>query len=264
MPAKTINKTEQRELDAHAKLRAEFAAAFADVESTDGAYVYDEAQKRAIPTELGKRLEAKRDRIDTRLEAAAAKLRKRGYVLEHADSKPTKEEEAAVSATADKPKPAQSVEFDWPTKPAELIVAYVTERASADADAPNKGLPFINDDGILRVRSEDWRNWLEAKGITPSKLEASKPWRDAGFSMKPYALPGEGRSHGFYTGPAPKGTAKLPRRKAQRAARAPRPFGRLTDAQRVVIDNALADYKPASDELKAAREELVAALVEAE
>ena len=86
--------------------------------------------------------------------------------------------------------------------------------------------------------------------------------------MKPYALPGEGRAHGFYTGPAPKGTSKLPRRKPARAARAPRnPFAMLEQGQRELIRKGLGglgDGALGSAEAAAARDELIALLDAAE
>jgi hypothetical protein len=108
-------------------------------------------------------------------------------------------------------------------------------------DAPNTGAPFITENGILRIRSEHWRASLVDNGMVPSKSEATAPIRELGFSMKPYALPGEGRSHGFYTGELPKGTGKLPIRKATRTARPRNPFKGLTDGQRAELLDALAD-----------------------
>jgi hypothetical protein len=109
------------------------------------------------------------------------------------------------------------------TLPKKLLVSYLKERVSADADAPHRGLPFITEAGVLRIRPADWMDWLAAQGIEPSKKEAVQALKDAGLVQKVYALPKvdghddlAGKSFGLYTGPAPAGTAKLQRR-AQRA-----------------------------------------------
>src|SRR3954451_6042127 len=51
----------------------------------------------------------------------------------------------------------------------ELILTYLKANASDAPDAPNKGLPFITEDGILRIRGEHWREWLAAQKIDASK-----------------------------------------------------------------------------------------------
>jgi hypothetical protein len=140
--------------------------------------------------------------------------------------------------------------FDWPKPPREILIAYLKANVTDAQDAPNTGAPFITENGILRIRSEHWRAWLVDQGIAPSKSEATAPIRELGFSMKPYALPGEGRSHGFYTGELPKsklpGLGKLPIRKATRTAAPRNPFKGLTDGQRAELLDALAD-RPESE-----------------
>jgi hypothetical protein len=183
-----------------------------------------------------------------------------------AEAAPT--EQATPTKTAGKNKEAKKVSvttetkepaFTWPKPANAVLLDYLTANVSDAAEAPNQGLPFITEDGTLRIRSEHWRDWLVEQGIAPSKMEATKPIRDLDYKMKPYALPGEGRSHGFYTGPAPEGTGDLPRRKGGRGTRTARPFGTLSDAQRQVLTEALTSAKfrgPLSD----ARDELLAQL----
>ena len=75
-------------------------------------------------------------------------------------------------------------------------------------------------------------------------------------------LPGEGRSLGFYIGPAPSGTKSLPRRVAERASRPRKAFGRLTAEQAEVIGRGLQAFDIGDDEaeLAAVRDELLAEL----
>lgn len=130
-------------------------------------------------------------------------------------------------------------EFTWPKKPAEILLDYLKAEVTADASAPNKGAPFIDAKGILRFTGTHWRTWLAKQGMHPGKNEAGKPVRDAGMKMRPFALPGENRQMGFYTGPAPRGTSSLPKRIVERATRStsstPRkpadPFSKFTDEQ---------------------------------
>lgn len=115
--------------------------------------------------------------------------------------------------------PASSTaEFTWPKRQAELLLDYLQAEVTGDADAPNKGAPFIDKKGILRFHGRHWREWLAKEGMHPTVRQAGEPPRNAGMKMRPFALPGGG-SGGFYTGPAPKGTASLPRRVVERAAR---------------------------------------------
>jgi hypothetical protein len=111
-------------------------------------------------------------------------------------------------------------EFTWPTPPKKLLGTYLKERTSGAADAPHQGLPFITPAGVLRVKPSDWTSWLEGQGIAAPKRDALQALKDAGLVQKVYALPRhaehDARSFGLYTGPAPTGTARLPRR--QRAA----------------------------------------------
>jgi hypothetical protein len=109
--------------------------------------------------------------------------------------------------------------FTWPKPAKRLLATYLRERTSPAADAPHQGLPFINEAGVLRVKPSDWMGWLEGQHIAAPKRDALAALKDAGLVQKVYKLPGEKRSFGLYTGPAPAGTAKLPRR-AQRATAA--------------------------------------------
>jgi hypothetical protein len=105
--------------------------------------------------------------------------------------------------------------------PKQLLSAYLKERVSGDHDAPHQGLPFISDQGVLRVRPTDWCDWLTAQGVEMSKREALQVLKDAGLTQKVYVLPAhddyETRSYGLYTGKAPSGTSKLPRRASKAA-----------------------------------------------
>jgi hypothetical protein len=167
----------------------------------------------------------------------------------------------ATSKTSTKKKgnAAKPQGFDWP-KPAKQVLAdYLKARVTADQNAPNEARPFINQKDVLHVHSSDWRAWLAEQGLKPSKADAAKPLRDAGLKVRAFPLPGEGRSLGFYTGTAPAGTSRLPRREAVRRPRASRPFGRLTDEQRQVIGAALTAYEfaPEEAELAEVRDELL-------
>jgi hypothetical protein len=78
---------------------------------------------------------------------------------------------------------------------------------------------------VLRVKPSDWTSSLEEQGIAAPKRDALLALKDAGLVQRVYPLPASdahkelnGKSFGLYTGPAPNGTAKLPRRALQRAA----------------------------------------------
>lgn len=114
--------------------------------------------------------------------------------------------------------------FTWPKAPKQLLGSYLKERVSGAADAPHQGLPFITEAGVLRVKPSDWIDWLETQDIAAPKREALQALKDAGLVQKVYALPRhpdhpDAKSFGLYTGPAPAGTSKLPRRVAERAAK---------------------------------------------
>ena len=113
-------------------------------------------------------------------------------------------------------------EFTWPTPAKRLFKQYLQERTSAAADAPHRGLPFITDKDVLRVKPSDWMQWLAEQGVDAPKKVALQALKDAGLVQKVYALPkGDGLltgSFGLYTGPAPAGTARLPRWTPQRKA----------------------------------------------
>jgi hypothetical protein len=145
-----------------------------------------------------------------------------------------------------KTSPATPAAFEWPKKPAAVLLHYLKANVSADADAPNQARPFINANGVVHLHSSHWREWLAGEGMEPTKAQAAAPLRDAGLAVRAYPLPGEGRSLGFYTGPAPKGTDKLPRRVVVRT-RAPRnPLAKLDEAQRAEVAAAL-EARPASE-----------------
>ena len=180
----------------------------------------------------------------------------------HADAKA--DAKAAKKATP-KTKPAAKpapVAFTWPIKPEKLFSEYLKARVTADADGPNRKQPFITETGVLRVHSTDWVAALTEQGIDAPKSAAAKVLRDAGLSVKSFPLPGEDRAFGFYTGPAPKGTEKLPRRAAaKRAPRAARPFGTLTDVQADVLRHALSSSASGLDaEQRTCRDELLTLL----
>ena len=108
-----------------------------------------------------------------------------------------------------------------PTK--KQLLTYLKERVSGAADAPHQGLPFISDTDVLRVKPSDWCDWLNEQGVTASKKVALQTLKDAGLVQKVYPLPKcdgyeTGKSFGLYTGPAPTGTAKLPRRASKPTA----------------------------------------------
>ena len=112
--------------------------------------------------------------------------------------------------------------FTWPKPAKQVLVSYLKDRASADADAPHEGLPFITEAGVLRIKPSDWIAWLETQDIAAPKREALQALKDAGLVQRVYALPKhtdhpDAKSFGLYTGPAPAGTSRLPRRIVQRA-----------------------------------------------
>ena len=79
-----------------------------------------------------------------------------------------------------------------PTK--KHLQSYLKERVSADADAPHRGLPFISDSGILRVRPSDWTAWLADQGVDVSKREALQTLKDAGLVQRVYQAASARRS----------------------------------------------------------------------
>jgi hypothetical protein len=120
---------------------------------------------------------------------------------------------------ATKTETTTQTEFTWPAPGArKLMLTYLKERTSGDANAPHRGLPFITEAGLLRVRPADWCDWLTAQGIDAPKRDALQALKDTGLVQKVYALPTadnapelKGKSFGLYTGPAPAGTSRLPR-----------------------------------------------------
>lgn len=116
--------------------------------------------------------------------------------------------------------------FTWPKPAKQLLAAYLKARTSGAADAPHQGLPFIDAKDNVRVKPSDWIAWLETQDIAAPKRDALAALKDAGLVQKVYALPTvethpelTGKSFGLYTGSAPAGTSKLPRRVVERAAK---------------------------------------------
>jgi hypothetical protein len=175
------------------------------------------------------------------------------------------------TTTVTKPKtttPAPSTTWEWPTEPTQLLAEYLTERTSADHDAPTRYLPTVTA-GVLRVHPSDWVAYLAEKKVEAPKKLALQVLKDAGLKQKVYALPGtDGKSAGFYTGAVPAGVTELPERVVQRgsnggATRKPRsPFGKLTDDQRALLVKVLAGHKAKRDEVL--RDQLLAHLEPAE
>ena len=102
------------------------------------------------------------------------------------------------------------------------LTTYLKERTSGAADAPHQGLPFIDGKDNVRIKPSDWCDWLAGQGIETNKKDALQALKDAGLVQKVYGLPKhpdhpDAKSFGLYTGPAPAGTSKLPRRVVQRA-----------------------------------------------
>jgi hypothetical protein len=133
-----------------------------------------------------------------------------------AEAKPAKPRRSRKPAEP-KPEPTPATPaFEWPKPAQQVLLDYLTSEVSDRPDAPNHAKPFIDRNGVLRLHSSDWRSWLIDHGMAPSKAEAARPLREAGLTVRPFSVPGESRSLGMYTGPAPKGTDKLPRRIVQR------------------------------------------------
>jgi hypothetical protein len=161
---------------------------------------------------------------------------------------------ASTKANGKKAAPAKPAGFDWPKPAKDLLTEYLKAEVTDAQDAPNRAKPFINENGVIHIHSTDWRAWLkDTHGLEPGKAEAAKPLRDAKLSVRTVQLPGEDRALGFYVGKAPAGTARLPRRVAERASRPRKAFRRLTDEQRQVIGAALTAYEYAPEEAKLAK-----------
>ena len=60
------------------------------------------------------------------------------------------------------------------------LLAYFRERVSAAADAPHRGLPFISDKDVLRVRPSDWLRLARCAGEWTPEGEALQALKDAG------------------------------------------------------------------------------------
>jgi hypothetical protein len=96
------------------------------------------------------------------------------------------------------------------------LVDYLKDRVSSDLDTPHRGLPYITEDNVLRVRPTDWIEWLRTRQTPAPKRVALAVLKDAGLVQKSTTLPAveghpKGKAQGLYTGPAPRGTASLPR-----------------------------------------------------
>jgi hypothetical protein len=177
----------------------------------------------------------------------------------------------AAKATTAKPKAtaterlAETPADPWKgNTPREVLLAYLKGSATADTDAPNRLMPFIDGKDTLRMHSSHWRDWLAANAYAVTKREAGAVLKDAGLVQKVYSIPGEDRSAGFHTGPAPRGTAELPRRVVERAQRTPRPVGKLSAEQNQVLWMCLTAYEFGDDEAERAttRDQLLELLPE--
>lgn len=119
-----------------------------------------------------------------------------------------------TETTTTEPTPAPT--FEWTETPSKLLTEYLKDQVSKDPDAPHRGLPYITQDDVLRVRPTSWVEWLTARGINPPKRAALAVLKDAGLVQKSTTLPAvegqpKGKALGLYTGPAPRGTSRLPR-----------------------------------------------------
>lgn len=126
---------------------------------------------------------------------------------------------------------AVSEPFKLTSKPANVLLAYLTANASGDADAAHRQLPFITEAGVLRVhpaRFADWFLGADDYTGTPSKKQSLQVLKDAGLVQRVYALPPhdahpalKGKSFGLYTGKATSAMSKLPRVAARKPAPKP-------------------------------------------
>lgn len=183
--------------------------------------------------------------------------------------------EETTTVTKPKTTTPASTTWEWPTEPTQLLAEYLTERTSADHDAPTRYLPTVTA-GVLRVHPSDWVAYLAEKKVAAPKKLALAVLKDAGLTQKVYALPGtDGKSAGFYTGAVPAGVTDLPERVVQRSAgagtsRKPRnPFGKLTEDQARMVASALGSLsqrqlKALGDKDAVTRDQLLAHLEPAE
>jgi hypothetical protein len=139
--------------------------------------------------------------------------------------------------------PATEAAFTLTEKPGKVLASYLTVYADSAADAPHRGLPFIDAKDNVRVKPDHFEGWFTSVGNTefatgtPGKRDVRAILKDAGLVQKVYALPTheahpelQGKSFGLYTGPAPAGTAKLPRRLVERKAPAAPKAAKATPA----------------------------------
>jgi hypothetical protein len=136
-------------------------------------------------------------------------------------------DEPTTPTTTDAPAPTAPA-FKLTTTPAKVLAEYLKAHASADADAPHRGLPFIDGKENVRVKPDHFAEWFlgaELHEGTPTTREVRAVLKDAGLVQKVYALPTvegqddlKGKSFGLYTGPAPQGTKTLPHRVVERKA----------------------------------------------
>jgi hypothetical protein len=218
--ARTISKTEQKELDRHSALRSAWSEAYAAVETNDDG-------------EKATKLAEDRD-----------KLTKRGYTLRNFDSEPVPPttEENTVSATADAPvKP--SSDYEWPKPAVEVLADYLAERNAPEFDTDNELRPYVNVNGKLFMHSEDWLAWLVANGMPASKSQAAKPLRELGLTVRATPIPTRDYAKGFYTGEVPAFAKDLPRRQPRTrvagSGTRSNPFAKATDEQRALMITAL-------------------------
>ena len=133
-----------------------------------------------------------------------------------ATARQTAAQRKAAAVAGDRARIGDAQSVKWPHRPSDLLVRFLNRRVSDAADAPNRGLPFITEAGVVRFTGTAWREFLLNEGIAVSKKEAAQPLREMGFVVRAFSIPGEGRSLAMYLGQAPKGTEKLPRRKVER------------------------------------------------
>jgi hypothetical protein len=167
---------------------------------------------------------------------------------EHPDHDTTTPNEETAMPTTKTTKPAEAPEFKLNTTTTKALVAYLAEYVSAEADAPHRGLPFIDAKDNVRVKPDHFEQWFLASGLfdgVPSKRARVRALlKDAGLVQKVYPLSAHplhpelrGKSFGLYTGPVPAGAKKLPHRIVERKA----PVAKSEKARVAEISGAMAE-----------------------
>ena len=68
--------------------------------------------------------------------------------------------------------------FTWPKPPKQLFADYLKANVSGDADAPHRGLPFITEKGVLRVKpSHSMTGSPAARASVQTAPEESRRYR---------------------------------------------------------------------------------------